>query len=139
MTTAQDTWIAYTDGACRGNPGLSGAGVLLISPDEREFRLHRFLGTKTNNQAEYEAMIFALESLIEHKARHVTVRADSELMVKQMNGIYRVKNDNVIPLFRQATALRSYFDKVQFEHVRREFNKVADQLANLAIDDANSQ
>ena len=139
MASSQEQWIAYTDGACRGNPGKSGAGVLLISPEGQEFRLYQFLGTKTNNQAEYEAMIYALESLLQHNAKQVLLRADSELMIKQMNGIYRVKNDNVIPLFQKANQLRSKFNTIEFEHVRREFNKTADQLANLAIDDAEEQ
>lgn len=136
MSVPTQGWLAYTDGASRGNPGLAGAGIYMIAPDGTEHRLFRFLGTKTNNQAEYEAMIIALEALIEHKAQTATIRADSELMVKQMNGIYRVKNDNVIPLFKRATELRKNFTSLTFEHVRREFNKNADQLANVAIDES---
>lgn len=128
-------WHAYTDGACRGNPGPSGCGALLIAPDGKKFPYKKFIGTKTNNQAEYEAMILALEMLIEHKAQKAHLRADSELMIRQLKGIYKVKNANIIPLFAKAKELIKKIPHIDFEHVLREKNKDADQLANEAIDE----
>lgn len=131
---SQKTWTAFTDGASRGNPGLAGCGVLLIAPDGTEFPYKKFLHEVTNNQAEYQGLILALNELIKHKAQHVLIKADSELMVRQMNGIYRVKNENILPLFAEAVKLSKQFQEIKFEHVLREKNKVADKLANLAID-----
>lgn len=133
--TSSENWIAYTDGASRGNPGLSGVGVHLIGPEGEEDHLYEFLGEQTNNQAEYKAMILALKTLAERKVPSVLLRADSELMVKQMRGEYRVKNERIIPLHKEASALVSQFKSVTFEHVRRNDNKVADRLANQAIDE----
>lgn len=135
---AHKSWIAYTDGASRGNPGIAGCGAHIISPQQEEHGFKRFLGTKTNNQAEYEAVILALEHLTRFKADHVTIRADSELMVKQMNGEYKVKNSNILPLYTQVKDLTKNFTTIHFEHVRREFNKEADKLANEAIDDTET-
>ncbi len=131
------TWIAYTDGASRGNPGLSGIGAFVTAPDGTEHELKKFLGIKTNNQAEYAALLLALEFLIKEKAGDVLIRADSELMIKQMRGEYKVKNENILPLYREIQKLLGHFKKIQFEHVRREFNKDADRLANEAIDERN--
>lgn len=129
------SWVAYTDGASRGNPGLAGIGAHLVAPDGREFKFKKFLGEKTNNQAEYEAMLLAFASLIQEGVRRVILRADSELMIKQMRGEYRVKNANIIPLYQKAREFLQNFDSVRFEHVRREFNRAADRLANQAIDE----
>jgi ribonuclease HI len=128
------TWISYSDGASRGNPGPSGCGVFMTSPDGDEFEAHRYLNTKTNNQAEYEALLLACEELLKHKAKDVVFRADSEFMIKQMRGEYRVKDAKILPLYLKAKELCAQFKSVKFEHVRREFNKDADRLANLAID-----
>ena len=128
-------WIAYTDGASCGNPGLSGDGAVLTSPSGDEFPLKKFLGEKTNNQAEYEALLLALEEAKRQGAAALLVRADSELMVRQMNGQYRVKNENILPLYKRAKELASQFSSICFEHVRREQNTAADKLANQAIDE----
>ena len=133
--TDKSTWQAYTDGACRGNPGPSGCGVLLIAPDGKEYRYKKFIGNKTNNQAEYEALLLALSHLVEHQANCVHLRADSELMIRQLKGIYKVKNENIIPLFKEAKRLMTNIAQIEFEHVLREYNKVADRLANEAIDE----
>lgn len=128
-------WIAYTDGASRGNPGLAGCGVHIVAPDGSEYNFKVFLGEKTNNQAEYQALILALKELIRLKANNALVRADSEFMIRQMLGIYRVKNEKIIPLYQEAKTLAAAIPSLGFEHVRREFNKVADRLANEAIDE----
>lgn len=128
-------WVAYTDGASRGNPGLSGCGVLITAPDGREFPFKKFLGERTNNYAEYQALILALAELAGLGAKEALIRADSEFMIKQMRGEYKVKNANIIPLYQEAKRLSAAIPKIIFEHVRREFNKDADRLANQAIDE----
>jgi ribonuclease HI len=128
-------WTAYTDGASRGNPGLAGCGALITSPDGREFPFKKFLGERTNNYAEYQALILALGELGKLGAETALIRADSEFMIKQMRGEYKVKNANIIPLYQEAKRLAASIPMIKFEHVRREFNKDADRLANEAIDE----
>jgi ribonuclease HI len=101
--------------------------------------LHGALGRATNNVAEYTGLLAALRWAIEHGERRVHIRADSELLVKQMRGEYRVKNEGLKPLFLQAIALIRQVGDVRFEHVRREFNKDADRLSNLGMDEAERQ
>ncbi|MBI4411036.1 MAG: ribonuclease HI family protein [Deltaproteobacteria bacterium] len=127
-------WIVYTDGASRGNPGEAGAGAFLVSESGKEIPLSHYLGIKTNNQAEYAALLMGLEELKKQKAREVEIRADSELMVRQLKGEYRVKNEGLIPYYERAKNLLTSFEKVSFRHVPREENKKADKLANEAID-----
>ena len=127
-------WTLYSDGASRGNPGPSGAGALLINEKGEEFPLTFYLGIKTNNQAEYEALLLGLRELKKRKASEVKVMADSELLIKQLNGIYRVKHENIIPLFKEAKELSKVFKKISFQHIPREENEQADQLSNEAID-----
>lgn len=124
----------YVDGASRGNPGLAGAGAVFKDSEGTVVRsLTRYLGVVTNNVAEYEALILALEEAAPLTDR-VRVFADSELMVKQIKGIYRVKNEGLKGLYAIATKLIEGFSSFEISHVRREFNSEADQLANEAID-----
>jgi ribonuclease HI len=127
-------WILYCDGASRGNPGEAGAGALVIGPHGEEFRLTRYLGHKTNNQAEYTALLLGLQKLKELKAGKVEIRADSELMIRQLKGVYRVKHEGLKPLFLEAKELLKNFTKVVLKHIPREENKEADALSNDAID-----
>lgn len=134
MTTSRRL-ILETDGASRGNPGLAGAGVIIL--DEKGHRvesLTQFLGVATNNQAEYRALIEGLRAVARHRPAAVTVRMDSELVVKQMNGQYRVKHPEILPLYSQAMEAVAALPEVRFEHVPRERNPGADRLANMAID-----
>jgi ribonuclease HI len=127
--------IIETDGAARGNPGLAGAGVII--KDDRGHRVEsikEFLGVLTNNQAEYRALIAGLEAAARYQPETVTVRMDSELVVKQMNGQYKVRHPEIVPLFLRATEAASALGTVTFVHVPRERNPGADQLANMAID-----
>lgn len=127
--------IVETDGAARGNPGLAGAGIII--KDEQGRRLessHTFLGVTTNNQAEYQALIEGLKAVTRHRPDAVVVRMDSELVVKQMNGQYRVRHPEIVPLYSQAVEIASDLPEVTFVHVPRERNPGADRLANLAID-----
>jgi ribonuclease HI len=126
---------AYIDGGARGNPGPAGYGVRVEAADGTLLdELHGALGVATNNIAEYNGLLAALRWAVAHGERSVHIRADSELLVKQMRGEYRVKNEGLKPLFLQACALIREIGDVRFEHVRREFNKEADRLSNLGMD-----
>ena len=126
---------AYIDGGARGNPGPAGYGVYVQGPDGAPIaELHGGLGIATNNVAEYNGLVAALKYAQQHGHRHVHIKSDSELLVKQMRGEYRVKNHGLQPLYQQARAIAMGLDRIVYEHVRREQNKDADRLANLAMD-----
>lgn len=128
-------YTAYIDGGARGNPGPSGAGVHILDDGGKVvFSAGLFLGHKTNNEAEYAGLLQALDLLAAAGAGTVLIRSDSELLVRQMQGSYRVKAPNLKPLFENAAARAARFKACRFEHVRREQNKDADRLANAAMD-----
>ena len=125
----------HIDGGSRGNPGPAGAGVVVAAADDGTV-LHEagyYLGHATNNVAEYNALLRGLEAAAALEADEVDVFSDSELLVRQMNGQYRVKNPGLRPLFEEATALAGRFGQFAILHVRREKNKEADRLVNQAI------
>jgi ribonuclease HI len=127
--------IIYSDGGARGNPGLAGIGAVLYNQLGEEIAIiSKFIGQATNNQAEYQALIAALKKAKELKIKEAKVYLDSELIVKQINKEYRVKDKKLAKLFLEVHNLILSFDKISFEHVRREKNKRADQLANQAMD-----
>jgi ribonuclease HI len=128
------TVTIYTDGAARGNPGPAAFAYVLQQDGAADVEVKGVLGTTTNNVAEYEALVRALEHARELGARRVRVYSDSELLVRQMRGEYQVKNEGLRSLFEEATALRRQFDAVAFEHVRRAQNSRADRLCNEALD-----
>lgn len=128
-------WIAHTDGASRGNPGKAAYAFVLVGPGGEVFQEADCLGTQTNNQAEYAALLHALRRSAELGITTLEVRSDSELMVKQMQGVYQVKNADLRDLFLEARkAAASLGGTVTYTHVRREANKVADGLCNEALD-----
>ena len=127
---------AYIDGGARGNPGPAGYGVYIEGPDGSVTELHGGLGIATNNVAEYNGLLAALRWAVEHGHRVVRIKADSELLVKQMRGEYRVKNPGLQPLVARARTLVAQLDRVTFDHVRREQNKQADRLSNVGMDEA---
>jgi ribonuclease HI len=127
---------AYIDGGARGNPGPAGYGVYIQLPGGAIEELHGGLGIATNNVAEYNGLLAALKWTIDHGHRRLHIRADSELLVKQMRGEYKVKNPGLQPLAARARAMVSQLDRVTFEHVRREHNKDADRLSNVGMDEA---
>jgi ribonuclease HI len=128
-------FIIYTDGASRGNPGPSSIGGSIVDAAGNEVHaISQRIGHATNNEAEYRAVIAALEAALGLGGEEVELRTDSELLERQLNGRYRVKNPRLIPLNNRVRALRDRFAKVRIVHVRREFNKRADALANLALD-----
>lgn len=126
----------YTDGAARGNPGPAGLGVVVL--DERGkilSELARYIGETTNNQAEYHGLLAGLEEAARLGARGVRVRMDSELVVRQLSGTYRVKSPDLLPLFQRVRTWRARFQSFEVKHVSREENRRADALANAAIDE----
>ena len=128
--------VAYIDGGARGNPGPAGYGVRIEQPDGtlvEEF--HASIGTATNNVAEYRALIAALEWAKSHGHRELHVRSDSLLLVEQMRGNYKVKNQGLQPLYAKARLLTLDIGHVTFEHVGRALNAHADRLANEAMDE----
>jgi probable phosphoglycerate mutase len=129
---------ANIDGGSRGNPGPAGYGVRIQQSDGTAIDLKESLGIATNNVAEYNALLAALRWALGHAVTALHVRSDSELLVKQMKGQYRVKNPGLLPLYEEARGLARQIGRVTFEHVRREFNKDADRLANEAMDEAAS-
>jgi ribonuclease HI len=132
--------VAYIDGGARGNPGPAGYGVRIESADGTVIEeLHGGLGIATNNVAEYNGLLAALQWAVSNNAGRLHIRADSELLVKQMRGEYRVKNPGLQPLYVRARLLAAELDDVKFEHVRRECNKEADRLSNLGMDEAEAQ
>jgi ribonuclease HI len=132
--------VAYIDGGARGNPGPAGYGVRIQSADGTVLdELHGGLGIATNNVAEYNGLLAALQWAVKNNVNRLHIRADSELLVKQMRGEYRVKNPGLQPLYVRARLLVAQLDDVKFEHVRREFNTEADRLSNLGMDEAEAQ
>jgi ribonuclease HI len=128
--------VAHIDGGARGNPGPAGYGVRIEQDDGTVVELKEALGIATNNVAEYRGLIAALAWAAAHGISRLHVRSDSELLVKQMRGEYRVKHPGLQPLSTEARRLITRIGDVRFDHVRREQNKDADRLANEAMDEA---
>lgn len=135
-------YIIYTDGGARGNPGPAAAGVVIYNAKLKEIdKFAHYLGVATNNQAEYQALILGLgriQKIVDnsHQLAEVSVEAflDSELIVKQLSGEYRVKNKDLKPLVAKVENLTSQFAKVSFKHILRDKNTLADKLLNLELD-----
>jgi ribonuclease HI len=133
-------FTAHIDGGARGNPGPAGWGALIqTAAGDVAAELHGAIPHATNNVAEYEGLLAALRWCREHGATAVHVRSDSLLLVQQMRGVYKVKSDGLKPLYGQARLLAHGLGHVTFEHIRRELNKDADRLANLAMDEAAAE
>ena len=127
--------IIHTDGASRGNPGKAGIGVAIYDKNYHLLEeLCKYIGESTNNVAEYQAMILAAQKAVAYNARKVTFKTDSELLVRQLNGAYRVKSQNILPLYHELTILLGKIPEWTIQHVRREDNVCADTLANQGID-----
>lgn len=125
----------YTDGASRNNPGEAGAGIYILQDGEPFEQIARYLGQTTNNIAEYTAAIIGLEHAVKAGAKRVRLFADSELLVKQVNGQYKVKNDGLKPLHGKVKELIARIGSVEVQYIPRERNREADALANKAIDE----
>ena len=133
--TDGSAYLSYSDGASRGNPGEAGYGYVIEKDGVVIKEGCGYLGVMTNNQAEYHGLINLLRQAAALGIMSLTVRMDSELIVRQMTGQYKVRNDDLKMLSAEAAALSSMIGTCRFEHVKRTFNKKADALANLAIDE----
>jgi len=127
--------IIFSDGGARGNPGPAGIGAVLYDSKKQILaKISKYIGETTNNQAEYQALITALKKAKELGGQELDVFLDSELVVKQLNREYKVKNKELAPLFLEVYNLSLNFSKITFTHVYRENNKEADRLVNEALD-----
>lgn len=137
-------YILYTDGGARGNPGPAGSGAVVAdSKGVILKKAHRALGHATNNFAEYTAVILALETLkkmvpeAKRKATHIEIRMDSELVCRQMTGIYQIKEETLWPLYIKIhNMMVADFPHITFKHIPREDNKEADEMSNVAMDES---
>lgn len=130
----EERLIFYIDGASKGNPGPSGVGVVMCDTDNKQIETYkRYIGSATNNVAEYIALIIALQEAVKARVRDVLVYSDSELLVRQIHGTYRVKDDKLKQLFAIFDNLAGYFKNFSIEFIEREKNKTADNLATKAI------
>ena len=128
--------LAYIDGGSRGNPGPAGYGVRIERDDGTVLELKKAVDVATNNIAEYRGLLAALDWTVEAGLAELHVRSDSLLLIRQMQGAYKVKNAGLKPLHARAQVLAREIGRVTFEHVRREQNEDADRLANEAMDEA---
>jgi ribonuclease HI len=130
--------VLHSDGAARGNPGPAAIGAVLFAPGKLEpvAVVSEAIGRATNNEAEYRALLAGLEAALEAGVSHLVVRLDSQLLVQQAAGNYRVKAPGLKPLFARLRVLMGRFASISFEHVPRERNTLADDLANAALDRA---
>ncbi|MHC4544570.1 MAG: phosphoribosylglycinamide formyltransferase [Planctomycetota bacterium] len=134
MRDTRNEVIAYTDGASRGNPGPAAAGFILTDPNGTQLQAKAFfIGRSTNNVAEYTGIVKALEAAIKINAKRLNVFSDSELLVRQINGEYKVKSEQIRPLFQQAVEMLGRFENWKVQYVCREKNKEADKLVNQAL------
>lgn len=133
--TSQSCFTAHCDGGSRGNPGPSGYGAVIEDPKGHIVgRLSEFLGVQTNNYAEYSGLLAVLQWAIENGAKRLCVVSDSELMVKQMKGQYKVASPVLRPLWQEAKRRAAKLDRFEIRHTLRGGNKEADRLANQAMD-----
>jgi ribonuclease HI len=133
-----DVLEIHIDGASRGNPGEAAFGVHVTGPAE-DVGLYGYLGRATNNVAEYQALLHALRYALKRGARRLRIFSDSELVVRQVEGTYKVKHKDLIPLHREALRLLGSFESAKLSHVPREANREADRLANKALDERASK
>jgi ribonuclease HI len=126
-------YTLYTDGGARGNPGPAAIGIVLKKNEDVLVQKAKYIGVATNNQAEYQALILGLHTALDH-AKELKCLLDSELVVKQLNGEYRVKDEKLKPLFEKVKKLEEDFTRVTFHHIPREKNKLADLLLNEELD-----
>lgn len=131
--------VVHIDGASKGNPGPAGAAAVFEDEDGRPAgKVHRFLGRRTNNEAEYAALLIALEEALRRGARSLDVVSDSELLVRQLEGTYKVRHPGLLPLYQEAQTRIRKLARFSARHVPREQNREADRLANEAIRESSS-
>jgi ribonuclease HI len=131
LTKSQDNFVLFFDGCCKGNPGPGGAGAVIYNNGLEIWSDSVFVGKKvTNNIAEYTGLIIGLKQALKVGIKTLTVNGDSQLAIKQMNGLYKVSSENLIELYKTAKQLEKLFDSITFNHVYRKDNKRADELSN---------
>jgi ribonuclease HI len=123
----------FIDGASKGNPGESGVGVVIYRDGQVIKNISSYIGYATNNVAEYTALLYALEEALLLKAKSLKINTDSQLLARQLNKIYKVRNKSIVNLYNRAVHLLSGFEKVSVNHIPREENIIADKLATKAI------
>ncbi len=124
----------YTDGGSRGNPGPAGIGVIILDSAKKKIKeLYKYIGETTNNIAEYSALLQGLEAALDLNAEEIVVYMDSELLARQLNGEYKVKNSDIKVLFEKALNMLKKFKSFEIRHIERSKNKEADKLVNKAI------
>jgi ribonuclease HI len=128
-------FVLYFDGCSKGNPGRAGIGAVIYKNGIEHWAACRYIGNKrTNNEAEYCALILGLQSAIEQDIKRLSVCGDSLLVINQVNKVYKVKNQNLSDMYDEVVKLKTHFDYIDFNHVYRKDNKRADQLSNLALE-----
>ena len=128
-----EVWEIFIDGACSGNPGEAGVGIVISHEGKTIKEISKAIGQATNNIAEYSALIYALQEAMALKAKKLKIFTDSELLFRQVTGVYKVKNDKLKFLYDQIQLLMKEFEHVDLNHVRREKNKKADSLATRSL------
>lgn len=123
------------DGCSKGNPGFAGIGAVIYKNEEEIWSGSKFIGVKTNNFSEYSALIFGLKQAIQMGIEHLCVLGDSLLVINQVNGVYKVKSEDLKELYEEVNQLKKQFKIVEFNHVYREKNKRADELSNIALEE----
>jgi len=132
--------IIYTDGGSRNNPGPAGIGVVIYNERKNILKTYKeYIGEATNNIAEYKALIKGLQLAADYTKGELEIFLDSELIVKQLNGQYKVKEEKMKRLFDEAKVLSMGFENIKYTHIKRELNKMADRLVNEAIDEGVSK
>jgi ribonuclease HI len=130
----QSEYTMNFDGASRGNPGPAGIGAVIFHNGKEIWASCQYIGTKTNNQSEYSALILGLQEALTRDIKCIHVYGDSQLVINQINGIYKVKNPGLQELYQEVQRLKAEFETIVFTHIYREFNKRADHLSNVALD-----
>ena len=127
-------YLLQFDGCSKGNPGLAGAGAVIFNYEKEIWGSSKFVGAKTtNNEAEYSGLIMGLEKALDLGIKELAVEGDSLLVIKQMNGEFKVKSENLYTLYNDAKELEKKFDSITFNHIYRSSNKRADELSNLCL------
>jgi len=130
---AKKKFVMYIDGASRGNPGPAGIGVVVLHNRKKTKEFYKYIGETTNNIAEYNALLYGLQEIACLEPDEIIINVDSELVAKQLNGEYKVKDPNIKELFEKAVGILKGFKSFEIRHVERSKNKEADRLANKAI------
>lgn len=132
-------YVMNFDGSSKGNPGLAGAGVVIYKNNEEYWSTCKFVGYKTNNQSEYSALIIGLKEALNQGINTLCVYGDSLLVINQVNGLFCVKSPLLVELYNEAIELKKQFKYIEFNHVYREYNKRADELSNLALENITTR